>query len=186
MKTEKGQIVRYVGNGRLWRDGSMRSDIPERELQQLFRVKYTIVSQVNPHVSLFFFRPRGSPARPSVTRRWRGGFILSSLVKLFLLDVKKWLAFIRDMELLPRVSGADFSNLWTQSFEGNLTILPVIRIDNLFKILSDPSEDRMALFMSDGEKATWPSVTAISNRVRIEQCIGRLLHQSRQSIPRQS
>lgn len=72
VKTAKGEVVKYFGNGRLWRDGSMRADIPERELQQLFRVKYTVVSQVNPHISLFFFRPRGHPGRPSVARRWRG------------------------------------------------------------------------------------------------------------------
>ena len=72
VKTFKGEVVEYFGNGRLWRDGSMRADIPERELQQLFRVKYTVVSQVNPHISLFFFRPRGHPGKPSVARRWRG------------------------------------------------------------------------------------------------------------------
>lgn len=178
-KTPQGQVVKYFGNGKLWRDGSMRADIPERELQQLFRVKYTIVSQVNPHVSLFFFRPRGHPGRPSVARRWRGGFVSACLVKIFLLDIHKWLSFIRDMELLPRLFGANFSNIWTQSFEGNLTILPRIRIMNWLTISYDPSYKRLATYLSDGANATFPTISAISNRMRVEQAIGNFLALSR-------
>ena len=105
--------------------------------------------------------------------------MLSCLVKIFLLDINKWLSFIRDMELLPRLMGANFSNLWTQSFEGNLTILPKIRFNNLLKIIYDPDHDRMACFLSDGERATWPTVTQLSNRMKIEQAIGHFLTMSR-------
>lgn len=174
-KNEKGQVLRYHGNGRLWRDGSMRQDIPEKELNINFRVKYTIVSQVNPHVMSFFYRPKGSSGTPSVHRRglgWRGGFFAASLVSLFLLESKKWLQFVRDMELLPRIKGSNFSNLWLQSFEGNLTILPKrIRIDNILKFFTDPDYQRMSRFISDGEQATWPAISAITNRLSIEQTI---------------
>ena len=105
--------------------------------------------------------------------------MLSCLVKIFLLDINKWLSFIRDMELLPRLFGANFSNLWTQSFEGNLTILPKIRIWNWLMIFYDPDEERMAQFLADGEHAVWPTIPAVSNRMRIEQAIGHYLVLSR-------
>ncbi len=54
MKREDGSIVPYMGAGHKWRDGSIRNDIPEKELHQLFDVNYTIVSQTNPHILIFF------------------------------------------------------------------------------------------------------------------------------------
>jgi predicted acylesterase/phospholipase RssA len=41
----KGVVKPYDSKGRLWRDGSFLTDIPEKTLQQLFHVKFTIVSQ---------------------------------------------------------------------------------------------------------------------------------------------
>ncbi|KAJ3291395.1 hypothetical protein HK104_006141 [Borealophlyctis nickersoniae] len=50
MKLPNGTLVPYRGAGRQWRDGSLMTDIPDRELHRLFGVNFTIVSQVNPHV----------------------------------------------------------------------------------------------------------------------------------------
>lgn len=55
-------------------------DIPLQSLHLLFNVNHSIVSQVNPHVHLFFFAPKGSAGRPVAHRKgkgWRGGFLLS-------------------------------------------------------------------------------------------------------------
>ena len=46
-------MVPYYPNGIQWVDGSLQADIPTKLLQELFRVNYTIVSQVNPHVTPF-------------------------------------------------------------------------------------------------------------------------------------
>jgi hypothetical protein len=57
-----------------------RVDIPLQSLHLLFNVNHSIVSQVNPHVHLFFFAPKGSAGRPVAHRKgkgWRGGFLLS-------------------------------------------------------------------------------------------------------------
>ena len=71
-KNERGELSPFRGVGKLWRDGSLRTDIPERELNQLFNVQYTIVSQMNPHVVLFFFNSRGSSGSPANHRRGQG------------------------------------------------------------------------------------------------------------------
>ncbi|KAJ2996205.1 hypothetical protein HDV02_006733 [Globomyces sp. JEL0801] len=159
-------------------NGSLLSDIPERELHQLFRVKHTVVSQVNPHISLFFYSPKGSAGTPGIYRSgkgWRGGFLAAAFVRYFLLDLNKWLTFIRDMDLLPRIMGANMSNLWLQRFEGNLTILPPLpTVMDLVRIASDPSKERLDQFIRDGELKTFPTIHMINNRLRIEKCIDEL------------
>jgi predicted acylesterase/phospholipase RssA len=177
MKDKDGKIVPYLSDGALWRDGSMISDIPEREMHQLFRVTHTIVSQVNPHISLFFYKPKGGAGSPAVRKGWRGGFILTFLIRLFLLDIHKWLNLIRDTNLLPRIMGSNFSNIWLQSFEGNVTILPEApSVKTLLKLLTDPSEDELEEFIHQGELRTWPKILMISNQVGIEQKIGYWLN----------
>ena len=57
---------------------SLRTDIPLKALNLHFNVNFSIVSQVNPHVNLFFFSSRGTVGRPVTHRKgrgWRGGFL---------------------------------------------------------------------------------------------------------------
>jgi predicted acylesterase/phospholipase RssA len=177
MKDSIGNIIPYHQSGRFWRDGSMRSDIPEQELHQMFRVKYTVVSQVNPHISLFFYSPQGSAGCPTSFRNgrgFRGGYLLSFLVKYFLLDIFKWLQILRDMHLMPWFLGADFSNVFLQRFEGNVTILPPPpTFRQLFELLRlcDPDRDGLNVLIDNGQQSTWPKIKMISNRMHIEQKI---------------
>lgn len=103
-KLEDGRIVVYHEEGEYWRDGSLRIDVPIVALHQQFHVNHTIVSQVNPHVTLFFFDNRGSSGRPTAHRGgrgWRGGFLASYIEHTIKLDMVKWLRTIRDLSLLP-------------------------------------------------------------------------------------
>jgi len=55
-------------------------------------VNYTIVSQLNPHIHLFWFAPRGSPGKPVAHRKgkgWRGGFLLSAAEQFLKLELTK-------------------------------------------------------------------------------------------------
>jgi len=60
---------------------SLRTDIPLKALNLHFGVNFSIVSQVNPHINLFFFSSRGAVGRPVTHRRgrgWRGGYLGSA------------------------------------------------------------------------------------------------------------
>jgi hypothetical protein len=71
-------------------------------------VTYPVVSQVNPHVHLFFFAPRGSAGRPTahmkgkgalwhscvgphlrISAGWRGNFLLSAMEHWLKLELTK-------------------------------------------------------------------------------------------------
>jgi hypothetical protein len=172
-KLKNGTIIPY-NYGHKWKDGSLRTDIPIQSLHMHFNVKNTIVSQVNPHIHLFFYAPRGSVGRPvshRLGRGWRGGFLLSSIEQYLKLDLSKWLKWIRDLELLPKVADQDWSSIWLQRFDGNITIWPKSKISDFFYILSDPDYERLDRMITTGQRVTWPKLHMISNRLKIERAI---------------
>ncbi|KAI8053219.1 acyl transferase/acyl hydrolase/lysophospholipase [Syncephalis plumigaleata] len=163
MKNEAGDAEPFIHSGHTWRDGSLR-----------FNVRYTIVSQVNPHVTLFFYEHRGSVGRPSSHLRgkgWRGGFVASSIEHALKLDLKKWVKIVSDLELLPRIMDEDLAFLWLQRFHGNVTIIPKAAISDYPKLLSDPTFESMVHYMDGGRRRTWPKLHMIENRMLIEQKI---------------
>lgn len=135
-KTPKSNHLIPYDYGHRFKDGSLRTDIPTQTLYHTFGVNYTIVSQVNPHIHVFFYANQGSPGRP-VTHRWgkgwRGGFLASAAEQFLKLDLSKWLKVLRDLDLLPRVMNQDWSNLWLQKFDGTVTILVSYTITSIFR-----------------------------------------------------
>lgn len=175
MKSKTGELLPY-NFGHKWKDGSLKTDIPLQSLNTHFNVNYSIVSQVNPHIHLFFYSPRGSIGRPVSHRRgkgWRGGFLSSALEQYFKLDILKNLKVARDLELLPRFKGQDWSWVWLQKFEGSVTIWPKTIFMDWVYILSDPTRERMERFLRVGQQVTWPRLHMIENRLRIERAVRR-------------
>ena len=99
-----------------------------------------VVSQVNPHVHLFFFAPRGSAGKPVAHRKgkgkhafrsgctcvltylgWRGNFLLSAAEQWLKHELTKNFKVIRDLELLPQLLGQDWSSVFLQRFDGAVT-----------------------------------------------------------------
>ncbi|KAJ3206293.1 hypothetical protein HDU82_004608 [Entophlyctis luteolus] len=171
VKTESGELIPYKGSGKLWRDGSIRTDIPDLSM---FNVNFQIVSQVNPHVTVFFYESQGSAGCPTPHRKgrgWRGGFIASSLCHLLDLDLKKWLRLCKDLKLLPPIGATDISDVFLQQFEGTVTILPANSnvLQDILYVLEDPSEKRMEKYVRRGELKTYPKMGMIGHRMRIEK-----------------
>ncbi|KAK3100876.1 hypothetical protein LTR53_018864, partial [Teratosphaeriaceae sp. CCFEE 6253] len=152
----------------------LRTDIPLKALNRHFTVNFSIVSQVNPHINLFFFSSRGTVGRPVTHRRgrgWRGGFLGSALEQYLKLDLNKWLKVLRHLELLPRPLGQDWSEIWLQRFSGTITIWPRTRISDFYYILSDPGPQRLAHMIHAGQLAAWPKLKFVANRMAIEKVI---------------
>lgn len=172
-KNNDGKLEPY-SFGHKWKDGSLRTDIPLKALNLHFNVNFSIVSQVNPHINLFFFSSRGSVGRPVTHRRgrgWRGGFLGSALEQYLKLDLTKWLKVLRHLELLPRPLGQDWSEIWLQRFSGTITIWPRSIPSDFVNILTDPTMERLARMLHVGQVAAFPKVKFISNRMKIEKVI---------------
>lgn len=175
MKTRgTGELVPY-SFGHKWKDGSLRTDIPIKALNLHFNVNFTIVSQVNPHINLFFFSSRGSVGSPVTHRKgrgWRGGYLGSAMEQYIKLDLTKWLKVLRQLELLPRPLGQDWSQLWLQQFGGTVTIWPKSKFpSDFFRILTDPDPPKLAQMIHEGQQSAFPKVKFVSNRLKVERLI---------------
>lgn len=184
MKKDKDGTLSPYSFGHKWKDGSLRTDIPLKALNLHFNVRYSIVSQVNPHINIFFFSSRGSVGRPVTHRRgrgWRGGFIGSAIEQYLKLDLNKWLKVLRHLELLPRPLGQDWSEIWLQRFSGTITIWPKSIPSDFIHILSDPTPERLARMIHVGQQSCFPNLKFIANRAKLERQIqeGRRLYRPR-------
>ncbi|KAF2199704.1 patatin-domain-containing protein [Delitschia confertaspora ATCC 74209] len=181
-KNRDGTLAPY-SFGHKWKDGSLRTDIPLKALNLHFNVRFSIVSQVNPHINLFFFSSRGSVGRPVTHRRgrgWRGGFLGSALEQYIKLDLTKWLKVLRHLELLPRPLGQDWSEVWLQRFSGTVTIWPKTITSDFYYILSDPTPQRLARMIHAGQLSAFPKLKFIANRAKWEKLIRQGRRQTRQ------
>ncbi|KAI0723314.1 patatin-domain-containing protein [Earliella scabrosa] len=172
-KTKEGNIVPWNW-GSKFKDGSLRVDIPVQALNLYFNVTHPIVSQVNPHVHLFFFAPQGSAGKPvahSKGKGWRGNFLLSAAEQWLKLELTKNFKLIRDLDLLPQLLGQDWSSVFLQRFEGSVTIWPRTRFMDWLHILSDPDPVELERMMRIGQLVTWPKLHMIENRARLEKQI---------------
>lgn len=174
-KKRDGSLAPYSLNLKdKWKDGSLRTDIPLRALNTHFNVNFSIVSQVNPHINLFFFSSRGTVGRPVSHRRgrgWRGGFLGSAIEQYLKLDLTKWLKVLRHLELLPRYMGQDWSEVWLQRFSGTITIWPRSRPSDFVHILTDPDPPRLARMIHEGQQSAFPKIKFVANRMKIERLI---------------
>ncbi|KAK6078563.1 patatin-like phospholipase [Seiridium cupressi] len=173
MKNKDGTLTPY-SFGHKWKDGSLRTDIPIKALNMHFNVNFTIVSQVNPHISLFFFSSRGTVGSPVTHRKgrgWRGGYLGSATEQYIKLDLTKWLKVLKHLELLPRPLGQDWSQLWLQQFGGTITIWPKSKPSDILRILADPDPDRLARMIHEGQQSAFPKLQFISNRLKVERMI---------------
>jgi len=174
MKKNKDGTLSPYSFGHKWKDGSLRTDIPLKALNLHFNVRFSIVSQVNPHINIFFFSSRGTVGRPVTHRRgrgWRGGFIGSALEQYIKLDLNKWLKVLRHLELLPRPLGQDWSEIWLQRFSGTITIWPKTVPSDFRYILTDPTPERLARMIHVGQLCTFPKLKFVANRAKLEHVI---------------
>jgi predicted acylesterase/phospholipase RssA len=174
MKKDRDGSLSPYSFGHKWKDGSLRTDIPLKSLNLHFNVRFSIVSQVNPHINIFFFSSRGSVGRPVTHRRgrgWRGGFLGSATEQYLKLDLTKWLKVLRHLELLPRPLGQDWSELWLQRFSGTITIWPKSIPSDFVYILSDPTPQRLARMIHVGQQSAFPKLKFIANRAKLEYAI---------------
>lgn len=161
IKRKDGSIAPWEFQGK-HKDGSLRSDIPLHSLHLLYNVNFSIASQVNPHIHLFHFAARGSVGRPVSHRGgkgWRGGFLLSSAEQYLKLELTKNFRVLRDLELLPEFAGQNWSAVFLQKFEGNVTIFPKSRILDWLHLLDDPDRIELARMIKVGQSVTWPKVS---------------------------
>lgn len=160
------------------RDGSFESDVPVQAMGSFFNCQFNIVSQVNPHIIPFFFHPKGAIGRPI---RWpwvrhRGGFLASLIECWCKEDMLKLLRVLRYTGMLFNVFGVDWSYLFLQEGQGDITIVPHASLSDYWGVLDNvPSKEELDRRVRQSERSIWRHFTIIRNRMRVETALAVLL-----------
>jgi len=158
------------------RDGSFEQDIPKNAIAQMFNVHFTIVSQVNPHVLPFTYGAEGSYGMPNLWRRgrggWRGGFLLSTLEMSLKEDMLKWLRVMRAQKLGPTFFGVDWSHVYLQDNQGDITLSPTAPLVDYWNVVNNASSKaQIERMVAEGEHITWRAMPMIQNRLRVQRLL---------------
>lgn len=170
--------IPYEWLGSRWRDGSFLIDVPIEHLRPMFNIKFSLVSQVNPGASLFFFDSKGRPGQPHSHRHGRGyraGFVSTFVEALLKLDMKRHLELLGSLQLVPRFLKQDWTLLLLQRRDGTATILPSTDVHDLTHLVASPTPAAMQTYVRKGERATWPILKLFDNRLRAEKILTRNL-----------
>mmetsp|Transcript_76334 Transcript_76334/g.223829 ORF Transcript_76334/g.223829 Transcript_76334/m.223829 type:complete len:643 (-) Transcript_76334:98-2026(-) len=159
------------------RDGSFETDVPIRAMQPLFNIRFSIVSQVNPHIIPFFFNPAGAAGRPIrwPWRNFRGGFLLYLLELWLKEDMIKNLVILQKTGLLFNIFGVDWSYLFIQQDHGDVTIVPRATASDYFHVMdNEVSPEGFAKKVRMSERNTWRNFPQIQARMRLQRALQRV------------
>lgn len=175
-KRSDGRIVPYNPTHK-WIDGSVRSDLPMLRLARLHNVNHYIVSQTNPHVVPFIQEGR-------VAKRKKPSAI-ADIVKRTSVNQAELLLDLSRRYMRTNIGRRVLDEahaVLAQQYSGDINIHPPIMLSRYIKTISNPTADDLAMFVLDGERATWPKIEMIRVHTRIsktfEECIDQLKHQS--------
>ncbi|XP_078448171.1 triacylglycerol lipase SDP1-like [Wolffia australiana] len=183
-KDREGNVVPYQAPlfktssapPRRWRDGSLESDLPMIQLKELFNVNHFIVSQTNPHIAPWL-------RVKEIVRGYAGDFP-GKLANVFEMEVKH--RFSQLLELGFPLRG--LTKLFTQDWEGDITIVMPATLAQYSKIIVNPSYMELKMALNQGSRRTWEKLSAIRATCAIEfaldECFVRLDNaQRRPSLP---
>ncbi|SBT71013.1 patatin-like phospholipase, putative [Plasmodium malariae] len=155
-------------------DGSLKSDIPAHNLNQILSVKYKIVSQVNPHVFPFTgIRVHGEAGKPvkcwGNSGHWRAGFLMSSMEILFKENIRYILRLMALLDLSPTIRGMNAGSIAMQNYKGDVTLHPKRLYLKHFKLISVSKYDDVEWYTQEGRQMTFQKLPLILNRMKIEK-----------------
>ncbi|GKU07250.1 unnamed protein product [Fusarium langsethiae] len=169
-----------------WIDGSVDNDLPMTRLSEMFNVNHFIVSQVNPHVVPFLSKDDHlSPVRkPDHTQQTTGDNNYDWVYKMTSLardEALHRLHFLAELGIMPNLA-TKFQSVLSQKYSGDINILPDMGINDLPRLLRNPSPEFMMRACLMGERATWPKLSRVRDRCAIELALDRAVHRLRARV----
>ncbi len=175
-KNEQGNKQPYLPS-RQWIDGSVAQDLPIKRISRLYGVNHTIVSQTNPFVL------------PFVNANKQQQTVWDILRDVGVKTTKEWaLATARIVQKPAKLSpvASKVLSTWTsvisQTYTGDINILPSRRTYNPTRLLSYRSKDEIIAMIKDGEKSTWPKIEMIRTQTRIGRALDEILERYEEGI----
>lgn len=189
-----GELIPFHPPGVSSFDGTITADIPSARLTELFNCNNFIVSQVNPHINFVLHlaeegqgrrlrQARSTDRRAAVTKLLR-------VANFLLLNIKYGAQKLLEVDLLNLRMVRTLQGILVQDFRGHITVLPELKVRDYWRILQQPTEDDMARFIRDGERAAWPHVEAIrltmAAEIALQEAAAALRARQRRAAARRS
>ena len=151
-----------------------------QRLSEIFNVNHFIVSQVNPHVVPFLAKDE-EKASQDVKQSFSvaaSPFWLHGVSVFAQSEAIYRLAALADYGIFPNTLTKAVSVL-SQTYSGDITILPEISYSDFPSMLSNPTTEFMVEAMLRGERATWPKLSRIRNHCAIELALDKAVNEVR-------
>lgn len=182
-KRYDGEHTPYMANTR-WVDGSVRSDFPQEKMARLYNINYSIASQVNPHVVPFMQNDQQRYRKDLLSWPAR---IVRNQAKAVALGV---MAFSRErlggIPPIQRMVDHGYGVLG-QRYYGDVNIIGKFSLKHYSYMLQNPRPHLFKALQREGERATWPKISAIETHARIgktiQHCLQQLYEQERKQHP---
>lgn len=156
-------------------DGSVDNDLPITRLLEMFNVDHIIAVQVNPHVIPVLkisISSVGGEIENELNSRLRE--LLNNCYDFVTCEIVHYLQILSEMNIYRNVCGK-FITLLSQSYSGDVTILPDLSITDFMKIFENPTPVFLLDFIIRGARASWPKVTVINNHCGVEFALDKAI-----------
>ncbi|GIL45032.1 hypothetical protein Vafri_1986 [Volvox africanus] len=171
-RNSRGEIIRFSAQStndsleRRWRDGSLELDLPVQALGEMFNCNHFLVSQTNPHIVPLL------NLKKAFSRKWAN--VLEAELK-HRCQVAQW--------LLPEWVPSKWLMLFTQAWEGDITMTLPSALWHIGKTIVNPTTEELIRSVKVGEVATWEKLSAIECNCTIEatldKCLAHITNQVR-------
>lgn len=166
-KRYDGEHTPYMATTR-WVDGSVRSDFPQEKMARLYNINYAIASQTNPHIVPFM---QGDEERyrkdmlswPERIIRRQGKVITRGI-----LDFTR--ERVGSVPAIRRILDHSYGVL-DQRYYGDLNIFGHYSLRHYYYLFQNPRPHLFKLLQREGERATWPKISAIETHARVGKTI---------------
>ncbi|TPX70181.1 hypothetical protein SpCBS45565_g01886 [Spizellomyces sp. 'palustris'] len=176
---KKSGFVPWNPSGHRWIDGSVEGYVVAFQCAfQLASAGFpdrishhsgTDTPTVNPHVLPFM---HNTPSPSMLTRA------INSMAFLVRSEVHHRLTQLSELGVSsPTVYRV--RTILSQRYYGDITIVPSIRMADFTRILGNPDPEMMIYCSNLGERATWPQISLLRNRCKIELCVDDMLYRLR-------
>lgn len=173
-KRKDGRYTPYMEQTR-WVDGSVRSDFPQEKMSRLYNINYSIACQVNPHI-VPFMQTDTARYRNDLTS-WPNRLLRRQTKNIALEAMDFARGRMGRVPFVQRLLDHGYGII-DQRYYGDINIHGRYSLRHYGYMLQNPEPRLFKRLQHEGERATWPKMSAIEIHSRIgktlEHCLENL------------
>ncbi|GAV29326.1 hypothetical protein PMKS-002808 [Pichia membranifaciens] len=164
---ETGEINEWSNPLLKFVDGSLNSDLPISRLSEMFNVNHTIACQVNPHIAPIVKFSSECHELGSNGVIWDLKLMVFKLSSIFSLELSHYCDILNELGIMSNLA-TKLKQMITQSYSGDITILPELKMGDQSKTLVNPTPTFIWKCILKGARATWPKLSMIKDQYTVE------------------